>query len=240
MLEKVSFLNEIKPLIIEKAFNSWFYSDDFVISKKSIRTLIDEIFDHLSLNNVYVNVLDSNFERLIFNDLTESIINFIFPSKDYKFLSNFKEAIRHHDNKERDRLMEFLEIFDFEKLRPLLEMTLKNKGKKGGRPRYDVVLMYKILFIKAYYNLSDEKTARRIRSDDVCQAFLNYPKKYPSKSTIWNFRDDLAKIGLSENIWKTFKSITMEGKYSPSKYVMQDATFYTADKGQKKKDYPTR
>jgi hypothetical protein len=237
MFEKISFLNEMKHSVLEKTFNRWFCFDNFVFSQKTVCDLVNEIFEFLSLDDVYVNVLDTNFEKLIINDLTESLINFASPFKDYEFLSNFKRSISQLANKERDKMIEFLKIHDFEKLRPILEVVVKNKDK-GGRPGYDVVFMFKVLFIKVYYDLSDEKTARRIRSDDVCRAFLNYPEKFPCKSTIWNFRDKLAKIGLYDQIWKTFKIVTMEGKYRPGKFVRQDSSFYTENKGQKKKDYP--
>jgi hypothetical protein len=69
---------------------------------------------------------------------------------------------------------------------------------------------------------------------------LGYPEKYPCKSTIWNFREKLTNMGLDVDIWQTFKKYTMEDKHRPGKFVRQDASFFTSDKGQKKKDYPSR
>jgi hypothetical protein len=176
MLVENILLNDVCLVVEKKSLDLWFYSGDFCISKKVIKSLVGQIFDYLSSDEVYINIFDRDFEKLIMLDLNDSILNFISGCDDYVFMCNFKGSIRHDHNEERDRLMEFLEIFDFEKLRPYLELTRKN-SEKGGRPGYDVVLMFQILFIKAYYDLSDEKTARRIRSDDVCQCFLGISRK---------------------------------------------------------------
>jgi len=174
MICKIDFLNDLRLVVEKKALDRWFYSNDFAISKKLIRSWISEIFGYLSLDTVYINIFDKNLEKLVINDLNEIIFDFISHCDDYSFMNNFKGSVRHWHNKERDRLMKFLEIFDFEQLRLILESTRK-KNSKGGRPGYDVVLMYKILFIRSYYNLSDEKTARRIKSDDAIMCFLGYP-----------------------------------------------------------------
>ena len=179
MISKNEFLIKNKLEIMKKAKNKWFYSSDFGISKKRMNGLISEIFDYLSQDDVYVNIYDVNFVELIMKDLNDSILNFISLFDDYEFMGNFKESIRHQPNKERDRLMELVENILFEKFRPLLDLIRNNNTEKGGRPPFDPVLMLKTNFIRVYYNLSDEKTARRIRSDDACQCFLSYPDKYP-------------------------------------------------------------
>jgi hypothetical protein len=130
----------------------------------------------LSLDEVFVNVFDKDFEKLIIKDVNDCVINFTSSFDDYVFMSNFKGSIRHVYNKERDRLMKFLEIFNYEHLRMVLGFKKKKNNEKGGRPEHDVILMFKILVLKNYYNLSDEKTASRIRSDDVYQCFLGYPQ----------------------------------------------------------------
>jgi hypothetical protein len=238
MISINKFLQETKLAVEKKALNKWFYSDFGTVSKKLIYELTDQMFDYLSSNDVYVNINDVNFEKLVTKDLNESIVNFLLFYEDHVTMDNFKDSARHWSNKERDRLMEFAEIFDFEKLRPILELTKKNNGK-GGRPGFDAVYMFKILVIQAYYNLSDEKTSRKIKSDEVIKCFLGYPETFPCKSTIWNFREKISEIKLYDEIWDAFKMITIEGKYLLEKNVMQDTSFYTADKGQKKKDYPS-
>ena len=68
--------------------------------------------------------------------------------------------------------------------------------------------------------------------------FFLIPSEYLCKSTIWNFREKLVNKCLTREIWNIFKQYAVEKTCLSGKYVMQDASFYTADKGQKKKDYP--
>jgi IS5 family transposase len=52
---------------------------------------------------------------------------------------------------------------DFEIFRQKLEQGLTKVAKgKGGRPPYDYVLMFKVLILQRYYNLSDEQTEYQI------------------------------------------------------------------------------
>ena len=47
---------------------------------------------------------------------------------------------------------------DFEMFRELLEANLTRLSEgNGGRPPYDYVLMFKIIILQRYYNLSDEQ-----------------------------------------------------------------------------------
>ena len=48
---------------------------------------------------------------------------------------------------------------DFEVFRPDLDKVLAySDGSKGGRPPFDMALMFKILIIQTLNNLSDERT----------------------------------------------------------------------------------
>ncbi|GHT09696.1 hypothetical protein FACS1894170_00690 [Planctomycetales bacterium] len=46
---------------------------------------------------------------------------------------------------------------DWESFRPALSV-LRKPQLKGGRPYFDVVLMFKIIILKSQYNLSDDMT----------------------------------------------------------------------------------
>ena len=52
------------------------------------------------------------------------------------------------------------ELIDFAIFRPELEAAVVNfEGKTAaGRPRMDVVMMFKVLVLQRYYNLSDRQT----------------------------------------------------------------------------------
>ncbi|MBC6413081.1 MAG: transposase, partial [Hyphomonadaceae bacterium] len=50
------------------------------------------------------------------------------------------------------------DIIDFEVFRPVLDRALKRSDRrKGGRPPFDPVMMFKILILQALDDLSDER-----------------------------------------------------------------------------------
>jgi len=76
MISKKDFLKELKLCIEEKAINEMNLTEKFEISKKLINRFIKKIFGYLSLNDVYINIFDNNFEKLIIKDLINEIMNF--------------------------------------------------------------------------------------------------------------------------------------------------------------------
>jgi len=57
-----------------------------------------------------------------------------------------------------DPLVKLAERINWEFFRPLLEESLAKEPRgKGGCPPYDYVLMFKILLLQRYYNISDDK-----------------------------------------------------------------------------------
>src|SRR5690554_5921057 len=70
-------------------------------------------------------------------------------------------------------------VIDFEMFRKELEENMLNTNKKStaGCKPYDVVMMFKIILLKRFYNLSDEQTEYQINkkktfdSDGVEQLF---------------------------------------------------------------------
>ncbi|GHT44419.1 hypothetical protein FACS189454_01730 [Planctomycetales bacterium] len=72
---------------------------------------------------------------------------------------------------------------DWEAFRPLLSV-LRKAQPKGGRPPFDVVLMFKIIVLKSQYNLSDEMTEFFIRDRKTFQDFLGI--------TPYQIKNDLA------------------------------------------------
>ena len=56
-------------------------------------------------------------------------------------------------------LEQLSQVVDFEMFRNALEDEFENKAKKNnaGANPYDVVMMFKVMIIKNYYNLSDHQ-----------------------------------------------------------------------------------
>ena len=74
-----------------------------------------------------------------------------------------------------DPLEELGRIVDFERLRPLLEAALAySDGKKGGRPPYDAVAMFKVLILAAQNNVADARMEYLIRDRLSWLRFLGF------------------------------------------------------------------
>jgi IS5 family transposase len=61
--------------------------------------------------------------------------------------------------------------------------------------------------------------------------FLGFPDKAPDYSTVWRFRERLARTGKDREIWDELQRQLDARGLSVRKGVMQDATFITADPG---------
>lgn len=128
---------------------------------------------------------------------------------------------------------------DFEYFRDLLETRLSKAPKgKGGRPPYDYVLMFKILILQRYYNLSDDQTEYQINDRMSFMRFLDLTisDDIPDSKTIWHFSERLTDLDLVEELFNLFKKeldrlglIVNEGK-------IIDASFVEAPRQRNSKD----
>jgi IS5 family transposase len=118
---------------------------------------------------------------------------------------------------------------DFELFREFLEtrLTLLAKGKGGRRP-YDYVVLFKILILQRYYNLSDDQTEYQINDRMSFMRFLNFTiaDDIPDSKTIWNFREKLIDLELIEAIFELFITeleklnlIVNEGKIVDASFI---------------------
>lgn len=97
-----------------------------------------------------------------------------------------------------DPLLRLSRVIDWEGFRPLLDQMLKTDSKgKGGRPPFDYVMMFKVLVLQRYYNLSDDQTEYQILDRMSFMRFLGLglSDKVPDSKTVWHFRERLTKAG---------------------------------------------
>jgi IS5 family transposase len=82
----------------------------------------------------------------------------------------------------------------------LRKLTRKEDYSKGGRPPYDVILMFKILLLQDWNNISDDNTEYMINDRLSFQRFLGLElgEKVPDAKTIWLFKEQLGKDGMRE------------------------------------------
>jgi IS5 family transposase len=118
---------------------------------------------------------------------------------------------------------------DFEMFRVLLEEKLSKISQgPGGRPPYDYVLMFKILILQRYYNLSDEQVEFQINDRMSFMRFLDLSiaDDIPDSRTVWNYREELTNLGIVEELFSLFLNeleklnlIVNEGKIVDASFV---------------------
>jgi transposase, IS5 family len=133
-------------------------------------------------------------------------------------------------------LKELDSIIDFEKLRPTLNKNGIAKSNVAGAPAYDNVIMFRILLLQKYYNLSDQATQDALYVNLLFIRFvgLSLEDDVPDESTIGRFRNSLLKAKLYD---KLFNSINkqLENKNliaKTGKSILVDATLIKSDNTQ--------
>jgi len=131
-----------------------------------------------------------------------------------------------------DRLAKADKVIDWEAFRPIVSDLYRNDTDAGGRPNQDEVVMVKILVLQSWYGLSDEEAEREAVDRLSFRRFLEYPDRVPDSTTIWLFRERLAKTGKDRLIWEELQRQLDEKGLRVREGVAQDASFITADPGQ--------
>lgn len=111
--------------------------------------------------------------------------------------------------------------------RILEQATDKEAKGPGGRPRYDCVMMFKVLVLQRYYNLSDEQTEFQIKDRLTFQKFLglSLSDTVPDEKTIWLFREELTKAGIVEKLFRRFEKHLSEAGLTGQEGKIIDASF---------------
>lgn len=133
----------------------------------------------------------------------------------------------------KDPLRDLGQRINFESFRSLIETGLRNESKgAGGRPAFDVVMMFKVLIVGTLYNLSDDALEMRIYDSMTVQRFLSLHSddRIPDAKTIWAFRESLIKADVHTALFNGFnKQLERAGvTYSSGRII--DATIIEAPK----------
>ena len=114
-------------------------------------------------------------------------------------------------------------IIDWEMFRKPIEVALYVEPKApGGRPPFDRLMMFKILILQKYYNLSDEQTEFQIKDRLSFMQFLGLQigDKVPDEKTIWLFKEQLKEKQLAKGLFGLFTGqllgqgiVAKEGEY---------------------------
>src|SRR5580700_620427 len=132
---------------------------------------------------------------------------------------------------------------DFEIFREILEQHLIKLAKgKGGRRAYDYVLMFKILILQRYYNLSDDQVEYQINDRMSFMRFLNLTiaDDVPDSKTVWNFREQLVGLEIVELLFNRFIKELERLNLIINAGKIVDASFIDLQKASNKEKSKTR
>ncbi len=121
----------------------------------------------------------------------------------------------------------------WEAFRPALDVVLRrSKRKKGGRPPFDTVLMFKILVLQSLYNLSDDQTEYQIRDRLSFMRFLglDLDQRIPDAKTIWLFRETLTQAQVMSTLFDQFEAYLAAHGLQPRSGQLIDATLVPVPK----------
>ena len=120
----------------------------------------------------------------------------------------FDEQFRLDDlSKQSDPLVKLNSLINWDQFRRPLEKAFENEDKgMGGRPPFDYLMMFKIMVLQRYYNLSDQQMQFQILDRLSFMRFLGLTMadKVPDEKTIWLFREKLIGENLVEKLFKLF------------------------------------
>jgi IS5 family transposase len=139
----------------------------------------------------------------------------------------------------RDPLPLLAKLVPWEDFRAPLKAALKAHGLRtpasarksaAGRKPWDEVLVFKALVLQALYNLSDEQTEYQIRDRLSFMRFLGLglEDRVPDATTLWLYREALAKAGMVERLFATFDSHLRAQGYRATGGQIVDASIVTA------------
>jgi len=106
-----------------------------------------------------------------------------------------------------DPLETLNQVIPWDVFRPALTKALKKFRKSNaGRKPFDSILMFKILVLQSFYNLSDDQTEYQIRDRLSFTRFLGLELEdtIPDAKTLWSFRDTLSQKGAIKKLFKKF------------------------------------
>ena len=142
-----------------------------------------------------------------------------------------------------DQLEAYNEMIDFEMFRSDLEASVNDSDRKqGGRPPYDVVLMFKILIVQAQHNLSDDRAEFLITDRLSFMRFLGLDlnDRVPDAKTIWLFRERLTKAGAMDKLFAAFETALQDQGYKPVGGQIVDASLIAAPRQRMTKEEKER
>ncbi len=131
-------------------------------------------------------------------------------------------------NQHKPPLQKLDKVINWEMFREPIEEALHVEPKaSGGRPPYDKLMMFKIIILQKYYNLSDEQTEFQIKDRLSFMQFLGLQigDNVPDEKTIWLFKEQLKEKKLSQMLFELFTAQLLNNGIVAREGSMVDASF---------------
>src|SRR5947207_3368133 len=112
------------------------------------------------------------------------------------------------------------------------------RKSSAGRKPLDAILMFRMLVLQALNNLSDEQAEYQVRDRLSFTRFLRLgiEDSIPDATTLWLFREKLAKAGLVEKLFERFDQCLEARGYMARGGQMIDATIVPVPKQRNSRD----
>src|SRR3982074_515577 len=110
------------------------------------------------------------------------------------------------------------------------------RKSSAGRKPLDAIVMFRMLVLQALNNLSDEQGEYQVRDRLSFTRFLRLEDSIPDATTVWLFREKLAKAGLIEKLFECFDQHLAARGYMARGGQMVDATIVPVPKQRNSRD----
>src|ERR1700688_1783314 len=142
-----------------------------------------------------------------------------------------------------DPLEMIARVVPLESFRAEIEAAVLTPGSEKKRPPpgkkpIDVMVMFRMLVLQSLYNLSDEQVEYQVRYRLSFTRFLGLGIEdgIPDGTTLWLFRETLAKAGLIEKLFEGFGQHLEAKGYIARGGQMVDATIVAVPKQRNSRD----
>lgn len=123
-------------------------------------------------------------------------------------------------------------LVDFEQFRQTLESALftGERKSKAGRPPFDCVLMFKVLFLQRYYGLGDHQIQYQIIDRTSFRNFLRIRdvRDVPDEKTVWNYKEMLTRGKVYDKLFNDFRASLDKMGFQFNEGRIIDASFVVA------------
>ena len=131
-----------------------------------------------------------------------------------------------------DPLAKINKLVDWAAFRLVLSKIRIPRSSNKGRPRSDTLLMFKMIFLRHYYNLSLKQVEYQVLDRLSFRRFLGLSLEdpVPDANTVWKYEELLVQKNLTDELFYSLLSQIEAHGYRPQGGQIVDATLVEAPK----------